>query len=175
MGRGPNYVPAGIVVSSQSHRPGAHVGTQRGVPHRWTEFDPGVHIQRHLDTISFVFDDVVLLRIKKANLELKTSNYPTELAGLFYQHQTDLFGFPGVQRVEAAYVLNRFETEVDWVGIVAWNAHRQLWHFELPEPQTVTPISSLQQPLRRPTSQLAKPKPAEAAKEVRTTSDYGER
>ena len=135
--------------------------------------DRGIHVQRHLDTISFVFDEIVLLRVKKANVELRTCNYPTELAGLFYEHQIELFGFPGVQRVEAAYVLNRFETEVDWVGIVAWGGGRQLWHFEIEEVPTIRSISSLQQPVRRPTSQLAKPKRTGIGREVRSKKHHG--
>jgi hypothetical protein len=93
--------------------------------------DDGVRIIEHFDTVSFIFDDTVLLRIKKASVALRTSNYPTSLAELFDQHDEDLFGWEGLQRVEAVYVLDRFETTVLWIGIVASDQNAELWHFEL--------------------------------------------
>jgi hypothetical protein len=42
--------------------------------------DPGVVVHRHCDTVSFIFDDTVLLRIKKADIELMSGNVQTELA-----------------------------------------------------------------------------------------------
>ena len=81
--------------------------------------DDGVRIIQHHDTVSFVFDCLVLVRFKKADLQLSTRNYPTQAAMDFDTPEADLFGFEGVQRVKAAYVLNRFETDIEWVGIVA--------------------------------------------------------
>ena len=93
--------------------------------------DAGVEPIKHHDTVSFIFDQQVLLRFKKANIELRSANYPTSLASLFHWHQADLFGYEGLQRVEAAYVLSRFENDLDWVGIVARENHKSLWNFEL--------------------------------------------
>ena len=70
-------------------------------------------------------------RFKKADIELKTRNYPTFLAKLFHSHEDDLFGFEGLHRVEAAYVLNQYQTSIDWVGIVARDHKRILWQIEL--------------------------------------------
>jgi hypothetical protein len=93
--------------------------------------DPGVHVENHHDTVSFIFDDKVLLRLKKADTTLRSSNVRTALADLFDVHDADLFGFRGLQRVEAVYVLNRFETKIAWAGIVATEREMHLWHFEL--------------------------------------------
>lgn len=93
--------------------------------------DPGFKAVNHHDTVSFVFDQIVLVRFKKADLELKTSNYPTLLALLFHTHEAELPGLEDLQRVEAAYVLNEFQTNIDWVGIVARDHRRTLWNFEL--------------------------------------------
>ncbi len=93
--------------------------------------DPGVVPIPHHDTLSFIFDDGVLCRMKKADLELRTSNIQTDLASLFHQHDEDLFGYSGLQRVEAAYVLNQFQTEMRWVGIVARDKKKTLWNFAL--------------------------------------------
>ncbi|PKP77687.1 MAG: hypothetical protein CVT81_08165 [Alphaproteobacteria bacterium HGW-Alphaproteobacteria-3] len=93
--------------------------------------DKGVHVVSHHDTISFVFDETVFLRFKKASIDLQTNNYPTLLALFFHQHEEDLFGYEGLHRVEIAHVLNRFETDLDWVGVVARQKRQVLWHFEL--------------------------------------------
>lgn len=85
----------------------------------------------HNDTVSLIFDDRVLVRVKKADLELKSRNYPTRLAQLFHVPEADLFGYEALQRVEIVYVLNRFETEIDWIGIVARDGHSVIWQFEL--------------------------------------------
>jgi hypothetical protein len=50
---------------------------------------------------------------------------------------SDLFGFTGLQRVEAVYIPNRFETGIVWSGIVAREKNVHLWHFELTEPIVV--------------------------------------
>lgn len=95
------------------------------------EADAGVHPVAHLDTMSFIFDDKVLVRLKKADLQLRSRNYPTFLATMFHEHGADLFGYEGLQRVEAAYVQNRFGTDIDWIGIVAREGKQLLWEFEL--------------------------------------------
>ena len=91
---------------------------------------PGVRVITHHDTASFLFDDTVLVRLKKASLQLHTSNYPTFLAQLFHQHGSDLFGHDGHHRVEVVHVFNRFETALDWIGVVAREKKRVLWQFE---------------------------------------------
>lgn len=93
--------------------------------------DRDVRVVTHHDTVSFIIGDTVLMRMKKADLQLRTKNYPTAQATLFYAHESDLFGYSGLQRVEATYVLNRFATDIDWIGIVAQERNNILWQFEL--------------------------------------------
>ena len=93
--------------------------------------DKGVRVVSHHDTTSFIFDDTVFLRLKKASIDLHTNNYPTLLAQFFHRHEADLFGYEGLHRVEVAHVLNRFETGLDWVGVVARQEKKVLWNFEL--------------------------------------------
>lgn len=86
----------------------------------------------HHDTVSFIINDQVLLRLKKADNQLATRNYPTPLAGLFHRHERDLFGHEGHQRVELVHVFNPLQTDVIWIGIVARDDRRNvLWEHEL--------------------------------------------
>jgi hypothetical protein len=120
-----------------------------------TADDPGRVIVPHYDTVSFVFDDAVLVRLKKSNMALRTSNFPTPQARLFHDHRNDLFGYPGLQRVEAVYIPNRFETGIVWAGIVAREKKNHLWHFELTEP-VVVPVVPIPTPVQPPAASLAR-------------------
>ncbi len=86
----------------------------------------------HYDTISFVADDVVLFRLKKAATTLFSANYPTPLAGLFHVHRADLFGHDGHHRVEIVHVFDRFQTKLEWIGVVARDKKKVIWQYELP-------------------------------------------
>jgi hypothetical protein len=120
-----------------------------------TADDPDCKVIRHHDTVSFIIEDVVLVRLKKADMALRTSNYPTEQALLFHEHSKDMFGFAGHQRVEAVYIPNRFDTGIVWGGIVARQNKVNLWHFELTEP-VVVPVLPLPMPAQPPVSSLAR-------------------
>lgn len=117
--------------------------------------DPDCQIIEHHDTVSFLFEQVVLVRLKKADLALRTSNFPTPQAQLFHEHRADLFGFNGVQRVEAVYIPNRFDTGIVWAGIVARENDAHLWHFELAEP-VVVPVTTLPAPVQPQTETLVR-------------------
>ena len=93
--------------------------------------DDGCKPVPHDDTLSFVFDQLVLVRFKKADIELKSRNYPTFLASLFHAHEEELPGFEDLHRVEAAYVLNPLQTNIEWIGIVARHKKQVLWQFDL--------------------------------------------
>lgn len=120
-----------------------------------TADDPARSVVRHHDTVSFIFDDSVLVRIKKADMALRTSNFPTPQARLFHDHGSDLFGYSGLHRVEAVYIPNRFDTGIIWTGIVARHKNMHLWHFELTEP-TVVPVVPLPQFAQPPAASLAR-------------------
>ncbi|MEI8702294.1 hypothetical protein [Mesorhizobium sp. ISC15] len=95
--------------------------------------DEGIRPVPHDDTVSFIADDLVRFRLKKAALSLFTSNFPTQLADLFHIHQADMFGHVGHHRVEIVHVFNRFQTALDWIGVVAREKNEILWKFELPQ------------------------------------------
>ena len=116
--------------------------------------DPGLHVQEHHDTVSFIFDQEILVRFKKADMGLHSSNYPTPTAELFHEHSADLFGFTGLQRVEAVYVPNQFDTGILWTGVVARDGSRELWSLELTAPIAV-PVARLSAPASTTADNLA--------------------
>ncbi|MBV1701064.1 MAG: hypothetical protein KGQ46_04515 [Hyphomicrobiales bacterium] len=93
--------------------------------------DAGFVVIEHRDTVSFILENSVLFRFKHADLALGTANYPTPEATSFDDHENDLYGFAGLQRVELCHVFNEFETEIIWIGITARNMGRHLWKLEL--------------------------------------------
>ena len=76
-------------------------------------------------------------------MSLATANYPTQEASAFDNHEVDLYGFAGLQRVELCYVLNEFETAIVWVGISARNNGAHLWKIELSETGILAPATQL--------------------------------
>jgi len=93
--------------------------------------DRSVQICPHHDTLSYIIDGTVLLRIKHAGIDLRTANYPTQMACDFHRHTVDMFGFEGLHRVHAVYVLNKMGTAIEWIGIVARDQDEVIWPLEL--------------------------------------------
>jgi hypothetical protein len=94
--------------------------------------DSGLVSVQHYDTASFIAEDTVLFRLKKADTKLFSSNYPTPMAQLFHKHdKADLLGHVGHQRVEIVHTFNRFYTDIGWIGVVARDGKKVIWDFEL--------------------------------------------
>lgn len=123
------------------------------------ESDTGVKVIPHNDTSSFIFDDTVLVRFKKASIQLHTSNYPTLLARQYHRHDRDLLGFEGHHRVEIAHVLNRFGTELDWIGVVAREKDQILWKFGLGAGGAVIETLPLPKPMAPAGDRVLRPTP----------------
>ncbi|WP_313606330.1 hypothetical protein [Rhizobium sp.] len=102
--------------------------------------DPDFSSVFHCDTASFVIEQAVLFRFKHADAALTTANYPTAEAVAFDDHEVDLWGFKGLQRVELCYVLDEFETSVIWVGVAARLHGKFLWKIELDAAGIATPL-----------------------------------
>ena len=114
------------------------------------ESDGGIKPVGHFDTMSFIADDTVLFRLKKAATTLFSVNYPTPLAELFHVHREDLFGHDGHHRVEVVHVFNRFQTKLDWIGVVARDKRRVIWKFELPGGAAAVSVITVTPPPTRP-------------------------
>lgn len=102
----------------------------------------------HQDTVSIIAENEVLFRLKHADVALTTSNFPTAEATAFDDHDKDLYGYKGLQRVRLCYVPDRFENSLIWQGIAAHYNGVFLWNIELSEAGALAPIERL--PLQEP-------------------------
>jgi hypothetical protein len=96
--------------------------------------NPDVRIRQHNNTFSFIFREKVLLRFKKCDDRGYSANYPTQMALAFHDHEHDqlnLFDFGDYYRVEALYVLDELQLEVDHVLIQARNNSHKAWEYEI--------------------------------------------
>lgn len=117
--------------------------------------DDAVHVIDGHETMKFLVRDTVLFRFKKADETGRSSNVATQLALAFHDHDEDLFGLPEVQRVEVVYKLNRLETQIDDICVVARNGDQIAWEYSildadeaavplpLPEPKPERPAASI--------------------------------
>lgn len=97
----------------------------------------------HRDTVSLIVENEVLFRLKFADTSLITRNYPTPEAEEFDNHDVDLYGFSGLQRVKLCYVPDEYETNLLWTGIAASNKGKFLWKIELEDTGAVAPPARL--------------------------------
>lgn len=121
-----------------------------------------VRVMEGQETYGFLVEDRVLFRFKKANENGYTSNVPTQMALSFHDHDTDLFGLPKVVRVEVAYTLNRLETDIADIIVVARDGDAVVWTYSLLDRSDgVIPLPVPQpavDPASRPAARLVRPR-----------------
>ncbi|MDT0682307.1 hypothetical protein RM543_06400 [Roseicyclus sp. F158] len=88
-----------------------------------------VHVIDGHETMKFLVRDTVMFRFKKADETGRSSNVATQLALAFHDHDEDLFGLSEIQRVEVVYKLNRLETQIDDICVVARNGDQIAWEY----------------------------------------------
>lgn len=92
---------------------------------------PGVRIIDGQETFKFLVEDRVLFRFKKGDEAGLTANVSTQLALAFHDHEQDLFDLPEVHRVEVVYQLNRLETDIVDMIVVARHEDVVVWSYSL--------------------------------------------
>lgn len=136
--------------------------------------DDGVEVLEHKDTLSLIIEREVMIRLKHADVALVTQNYPTDEAREYDDHEKDLFGRSGLQRVRLCYVLNEFETDLLWVGIAAHSQGRFLWKIELAPEGMVAPEPRLPiEAVEVDTAKLARLKNVSGKQEKKNKEDRG--
>lgn len=88
--------------------------------------DPGIRIHPKNQSCWFHINGLVF-RFKKSDASGLTSNYPTQAALDYHDQQEQLPGIPKVQRLDVTYVLNKLETAVQDILLVARDQDRVLW------------------------------------------------
>jgi hypothetical protein len=83
------------------------------------------------ETAVFLVDKSVLVRFKKGNDQGLSRNIPTQAALAFNDPQEKLFDLPDVWRVDVVYTLNRFETQISDILVVARNGDDVLWSYSI--------------------------------------------
>jgi len=95
--------------------------------------DPGVRPVFRDETIKLVFDDVLVVRFKKANPLGVGSNIATQAITRFVEPQLELDGLAGLKKVEVVYELNALQTAIARVVAQARDGDMRLWAWTLGE------------------------------------------
>lgn len=120
-----------------------------------------VHVIDGHETMKFLVRGSVLFRFKKADETGRSSNVATQLALAFHDHDEDLFGLPEVQRVEVVYKLNRLETQINDICVVARNGDLITWEYSLLDAdEAMVPLPMPQPEPERPAASIVKLKGA---------------
>jgi hypothetical protein len=105
----------------------------------WSD-DSAVRVIHRDETAKFVILDRVLLRFKKADDRGLGSNIPTQASLNFVEQQQELPGIPDAHKVEIVYVLNRLQTQIDRVVVVARDGDERLWDYVIAPTDTAEVI-----------------------------------
>lgn len=97
------------------------------------ESNSDVYAFKEQQTYQFLVREQVLFRFKKGDDHGLSANYPTQHALDFHDHDVNIFGLPEIQRVEVVYKLNKLETMIDDLLVVARDGDRVLWAYSLME------------------------------------------
>lgn len=89
--------------------------------------DARIRLIEGQETISFLYDDKVLFRFKKADESGLSRNFPTQHALAFHDHEAILFSLPDIHRVDVVYVLNALDTDIQELLIVGRDQDRVAW------------------------------------------------
>lgn len=103
----------------------------------------------------------MLFRFKKADEAGHSSNVATRPALAFHDHEQNLFGLPKVHRVEVVYELNRLETQIDDICVVARNGDQIAWEYSLLDAgEAAVPLPLPEAKPERPAASIVKLKGA---------------
>lgn len=85
---------------------------------------------RH-ETIKIVFDEFIVVRVKKANSLGVGQNIETAATAQFVDAQMEIDGLAGLKKVEVVYALNRLQTAIRSIVAHAHDGDMQIWVWTL--------------------------------------------
>ena len=148
-------------IGNRFARTSANVVFERIIARAIPEFDsmPGMHIKTGHQTVHFLYQSAVLFRFKKGDENGLSRNYPTQAALAFNDQNCDLFGPPGISRIDVVYQLDRLATRVIDVAVVARHESNVLWCYSIlnVDAKTADVISINPRPMS-PVESLVRPK-----------------
>lgn len=106
------------------------------------ESDSGATFHWATETFKLILDNELIIRFKKANRNGVGSNIGTLAELNFCDPQTEIPGWPEVQKVEIDYKLNITGTAISEINVVARNGEKALWSY-LVNPSGGAPILPL--------------------------------
>ncbi len=93
--------------------------------------DAGAHAFFKDETMKMVFDDRLVVRTKKADKSGLGSNIATQAVFDYCEPQADLPGFPDHQKVEILYSLNKLQTGISGIAVVARDGDKKMWEYSV--------------------------------------------
>jgi len=118
---------------------------------------PGVTVIVKNESYHFLVNDVIAFRMKKADSSGFTRNYPTQEALAFHDPQLPLTGVPAEHRVEVTYTLNKAETDISDIVVVAREGDDIAWTYSLLRSDSVASLPSGRAMDAPPSSESAAP------------------
>jgi hypothetical protein len=109
---------------------------------------PGVTIKLHNESYHFLINGTIAFRLKKADSEGYTRNYPTQEALAFHDPQLPLTGIPAAKRVEVTYSLNRTQTDLSDIAVVSREGDVIAWSYSLLLTNSVASLPSSSAPAK---------------------------
>lgn len=114
--------------------------------------DTSVNVIRRDETAKFVFSGQVVLRFKKADDSGMGSNIQTQATLKFVDQEQQLPGMPDVHKVELVYMLNRLQSRIEEVAVVARDGNVCLWSYALTPAESAAviplPLTNALEPAR---------------------------
>lgn len=101
--------------------------------------DSRVVVVSQSQTYYFLIQDQVVLRFKKGDEAGLSRNFPTQTALNFHDPNGDMFGAP--HKVEVVYVLDRTQSRLSQILVVARNGSQIEWVYELESTSTADVIT----------------------------------
>lgn len=115
----------------------------------------GIRVTTFAPWDGVLIGDNIFIRMKKADKQLLSRNYPTKSALAFLDQTRDMFG--GVARLELVYLLDDSETKIERIVLVQRQKQSVVWMIDLlgadPMMQNVIPFA--EPPADKPAGSVA--------------------
>lgn len=121
---------------------------------------PGVRVDDVPGYTGLLVGDNIFIRMKKADKNLMSRNYPTKSALAYVDQSKDMFG--GLVRLELVYQLGAYGTKIERIALLQRHKSKVVWHIDLLDTATavqeVLPFAQPPAPEGSAAQRVLKPK-----------------